>query len=84
MPSPSATSTPTATPAATGTPSALPSVSLTGNAQELIAEANAHFQAAQAAAGRGDWTTYGKEMQIVSELLAQLQQLEGTPAPSGP
>ena len=84
LPSPSATSTPTATPAATGTPSALPSVSLTGNAQELIAEANAHFQAAQAAAGRGDWTTYGKEMQIVSELLAQLQQLEGTPAPSGP
>jgi uncharacterized membrane protein (UPF0182 family) len=81
---PPATPTPAATPTASGTPSALPSVSLTGTTQQLIAEANAHFAAAQAAAGRGDWTTYGKEMQIVSQLLARLQQLEGTPAPSGP
>ena len=80
--SPPATSTPVVTPTPATKPTAQPSVPLTE--QELIAEANAHFQAAQAAAGRGDWTTYGKEMQIVSQLLAQLQQLVGTPPPSGP
>ena len=82
--SPPATSTPAATVTPSETPAALPSVTLTGTTQQLIAEANAHFQAAQAAAGRGDWTTYGKEMQTVSQLLGQLQLLEGTPAPSGP
>jgi uncharacterized membrane protein (UPF0182 family) len=82
--SPPAMSTPAATVTPSETPAALPSVTLTGTTQQLIAEANAHFQAAQAAAGRGDWTTYGKEMQTVSQLLGQLQLLEGTPAPSGP
>ena len=72
----------TATPA--GTPSALPSVSLSGSPQELAAEANAHLKAAQAAAGRGDWETFGKEMAIVDQILAQLQKVIGTPAPSGP
>jgi hypothetical protein len=76
--SPPATSTPA------GTPTALPSVSLSGNAQELVAEASAHFNAAQAAAQRGDWATYGSEIAIVQQLLAQLQNVVGTPAPSGP
>jgi uncharacterized membrane protein (UPF0182 family) len=79
---PSSTAKTTAAPTATGTPGALPSVSLTASEQELVTEANAHFQAAQAAAGRGDWTTYGNEMQVVSELLARLQQEVGTAPPS--
>ena len=79
---PSSTATSTVAPTPSGTPAALPSVSLTGSEQQLVAEANAHFQAAQAAAGRGDWTTYGKEMQIVSQLLTQLQREVGTAQPS--
>jgi uncharacterized membrane protein (UPF0182 family) len=87
-PSPGASPTPSVAPSPTvaatpsGTPAAIPSVSLTGSEQQLVAEANAHFQAAQAAAGRGDWTTYGKEMQIVSQLLTQLQSEVGTAPPS--
>jgi uncharacterized membrane protein (UPF0182 family) len=72
---------PTAT--AAGTPSALPSVSLNGTTQQLIAEAEAYFEAAQAAARNGDWATYGTDMQIVQEILAKLQAQVGTPAPSG-
>jgi uncharacterized membrane protein (UPF0182 family) len=83
-PSTTATSPPTATPTAAGSPSALPSVSLTGNAQQLVAEANAHFLAAQEAARNGDWATYGKETAIVQQILAQLEKVVGTPAPSGP
>jgi mevalonate kinase len=57
---------------------------LSGNAQQLISEANAHFQAAQTAARNGDWATYGTEMNIVQQLLSQLQSVVGTPAPSAP
>ena len=82
-PVPSATSgVPTATPIPAGPPTPLPSVSLSGGAQDLIAQANAHFQAAQAAARNGDWATYGVEMSKVQQLLAQLQIVVGTPAPS--
>lgn len=82
-PGPSATpGGPTATPTGAGTPLPLPSISLSGNAQDLIAQANTHFQAAQAAARNGDWATYGIEMNKVQQLLAQLQIVVGTPAPS--
>ena len=54
---------------------------LSGTAQQLITQANAHFQAAQVAAGKGDMETYGKEMDIVKRLLTQLQTILGTPAP---
>jgi hypothetical protein len=74
----------TATATPSGTPSALPSVSLSGSPQELAAEANAHLKAAQVAAGKGDWETFGKEMAIVEQILAQLQQGGASPAPSGP
>jgi uncharacterized membrane protein (UPF0182 family) len=80
---PSAASLPTATPTAAGAPSALPSVSLNGTAQQLVSAANDHFLAAQTAARNGDWSTYGKEMAIVQEILAQLEKVVGTPAPSG-
>jgi uncharacterized membrane protein (UPF0182 family) len=85
-PTPGSTSTlspPTATPTATGTPTAQPSITLGGNAQELASEASAHFAAAQAAAQKGDWATYGSEMKLVQQLLTELQNAVGTPAPSG-
>ena len=82
-PGPSA-SGPTATPTSSGTPSALPSFNLSGNAQDLIAQANAHYQAAQTALHNGDLATYQQEMNTVGQLLAQLQKVVGTPAPSAP
>ena len=82
-PVPSATSAgPTATPTQAGTPAPLPSISLSGNAQDLIAQANAHYQAAQTALHNGDLATYQKEMNIVGQLLAQLEVVVGTPVPS--
>jgi hypothetical protein len=75
-------SPPTATPTSVGTPVALPSISLSGNAQQLITEASQHYQAAQVALGNKDLATYQKEMDIVGQLLAQLQSVVGTPAPS--
>jgi hypothetical protein len=82
-PSPSA-SGPTATPTTGGTPSALPSFNLSGSAQDLITQANAHYQAAQTALHNGDLATYQQEMNIVGQLLEQLQKVVGTPAPSAP
>jgi uncharacterized membrane protein (UPF0182 family) len=82
-PGASATAPPTPTPTAGGTPTPLPSVSYTGNAQQLAAQIAAHFQAAQEAAQKGDWATYGAEMKTVQQLIEQLQQVVGTPAPSG-
>ena len=82
-PAPSATpGGPIATPTQVVAPTPLPSVSLSGNVQQLISQANAHFLAAQAAARSGDWATYGSEMSIVQQLLTQLQTVVGTPAPS--
>jgi uncharacterized membrane protein (UPF0182 family) len=79
-PSPGASPTPssgsTATPGASGTPQST-------NVQVLISEASQHYQAAQTALANKDLATYQKEMNIVGQLLAQLAQVAGTPAPSG-
>ncbi len=83
-PSPGASATPGSSGTAGPTPSALPSVSLTGTAQQLIAQANAHYQAAQTALHNGDLATYQQEMNTVGQLLSQLEKVLGTPAPSGP
>ena len=48
-----------------------------------MAQANAHYEAAQQALRNGDLATYQKEMNIVGQLLTQLQGQLGTPAPSG-
>ena len=74
--SPTPTSGSTATPGASGTPQST-------NVQVLIAEASQHYQAAQTALANKDLATYQKEMNIVGQLLAQLGQVAGTPAPSG-
>jgi uncharacterized protein len=88
-PAPGESATPTAppsssaaTPTAVTTPVAQPSISLSGTAQQLVAEASQHYQAAQVALANKDLATYQKEMDIVGQLLAQLQSELGTPAPS--
>ncbi len=84
-----ATPTPTVSAAAptpvtpTGSPGALPSFTLSGTTQQLIAEANAYYQAAQVALGQRDLATYQTDMNIVGQLLTQIQTQIGTPAPSG-
>jgi uncharacterized protein len=79
-PTPSIAPTATATPVVI--PTAMPSVFLSGTAQELIAQANDHYAAAQLALRNGDLATYQQEMNIVGQLINQLEALLGTPAPS--
>jgi uncharacterized membrane protein (UPF0182 family) len=81
-PTPGASAGPTATPAITATPGPLPSLNLSGTAQQLIAEANAHYEAAQAALRAGDLGKYQEEMNTVGQILAKLQSTLGTPAPT--
>jgi uncharacterized protein len=49
--------------------------------EELIATANAHYQAAQAALQAGDWTAYGREQDALGRTLEQLQALTGALVP---
>jgi uncharacterized membrane protein (UPF0182 family) len=81
-PGPSSPATPGASATNVGPPTPLPSVTLSGTAQQLIAQADQHYQAAQAALRAGDLGTYQKEMDTVGQLLTQLQTVLGTPAPS--
>jgi hypothetical protein len=69
----------TSTPAGSPTPG--PSVTLSGTAQQLIAQANQHYLAAQQALNNHDLGTYQKEMDIVGQILTQLQNVLGTPVP---
>jgi uncharacterized membrane protein (UPF0182 family) len=72
------------TPGPTGTAATpTPRTSFSSDAKSLIAEANQHYQAALEAQRNGDWATYGKEIEIVGQLLKQLESVMGTPAPSG-
>jgi uncharacterized membrane protein (UPF0182 family) len=80
-PNPGASPTPTATPGASGAPGAS-NTPLSTNAQVLISQASQYYAAAQDALGRRDLATYQKDMDIVGQLLAQLAQVVGTPAPS--
>lgn len=52
-----------------------------GTIEELIAAANAHFEAAQAAQRAGDWAAYGQEQEALGRVLQQLQVLTGALAP---
>ena len=67
------TATPT-TPSGPGGPA--PS----GTVAQLIAQANAHYNAAQAALRAGDFTTYAKEIQTVGSILNQLAALQAAPS----
>ncbi len=48
-----------------------------GSAADLAGAARDHLRAAEAAAGKGDWTTYGTEMATVHQLLDQLAAAAG-------
>jgi hypothetical protein len=82
-PTPSPATTPSVTQSPTTTPTVgpQPSLNLSGTAQQLIAEANTHYQLAQQALRNGDLATYQQEMNTVGRILAQLQTVLGTPAP---
>jgi uncharacterized membrane protein (UPF0182 family) len=49
----------------------------TGSAADLATAARDHLRAAEAAAGKGDWATYGTEMATVHQLLDQLAAAAG-------
>jgi uncharacterized membrane protein (UPF0182 family) len=79
--SPGATPSPGVTSTPAGSPTPGPSVTLSGTAQQLIAQANQHYLAAQQALNNHDLGTYQKEMDIVGQILTQLQNVLGTPVP---
>lgn len=56
-------------------------VNLDAGMSELIQAANRHFQAAEAAQRRGDWATYGAELQALEQNLQRLQELIVEPEP---
>jgi uncharacterized membrane protein (UPF0182 family) len=68
----SSTPTPTQTPTQAQTPATQP-----GTAADLAAAARDHLRAAETAAGKGDWATYGTEMAQVHQLLDQLASVAG-------
>jgi uncharacterized membrane protein (UPF0182 family) len=51
--------------------------SSTGTTSDLAGAARDHLRAAETAAGRGDWATYGTEMAAVHQLLDQLATAAG-------
>lgn len=59
------------------TTTTVPTAPLDASVEELIASANAHFEAAQAAQQSGDWATYGAELQALEADLARLMELTG-------
>ncbi len=52
-----------------------PRINLDASVEELIAAANAHFAAAEAAQRRGDWATYGAELDALEQALTRLLEL---------
>jgi uncharacterized membrane protein (UPF0182 family) len=68
-------------PSASPGPSVSPAPGLPTDVPDLIAYANAHFEAAQQALRDGDFARYGQEIALVKQALAQLQALAG-PSPS--
>jgi len=89
---PAPTPTPTPSPGASQSPGASPTPSPTSgptvtpaptDVQALIVYANDHFAAAQEALRRGDFATYGVEMDEVEKTLRQLEILVGgSPSPA--
>jgi hypothetical protein len=74
--------TPGPTPAPGATPAPTPGVGLPSDVPGLVAYANDHFEAAQAALRAGDFAAYGREIELVRQALSRLDQLAGpSPAP---
>lgn len=75
-PTPGQTVGPGATPAPTAGPG------IPEDVPGLVAYANDHFEAAQAALRAGDFAAYGREIELVRQALSRLDQLAGpSPAP---
>jgi len=53
-----------------------PATAPSGTVAQLIAQANAHYNAAQTALRNGDFATYAKEIQTVGNILNQLVALQ--------
>ena len=68
-----APSTTTTLPVTTTSTAAGTSTTLPSDAAGLIALANQHYQAAIEAEKRGDWATYGAEIQALGQVLDALQ-----------
>ena len=68
------TSTPTPTPSGSGTPTPTPT-GVSAQKAALIAQANAEYQAAQAALRAANLTEYGKQIDALGATLAQLKAL---------
>jgi uncharacterized protein len=79
---PGASPGPAATPGASANPTPTPPAGLPSDVTGLVAYANAHFEAAQAALRAGDFATYGTEMKTVEAALTRLGELTGTPGAS--
>jgi uncharacterized membrane protein (UPF0182 family) len=75
-PAPTPTPGPSASPGPSGNPTPTPGVELPTDVPGLIAYANAHFEAAQAALRDGDFARYGSEIALVQAALQRLQVLE--------
>ncbi len=79
-PTPGASASPKPTPGSSATPTVGPGVPT--DVAGLITYANSHFDLAQAALRNGDFATYGREIELVRQALAQLEGLAGaTPTP---
>lgn len=89
-PSPSPSPGPTPTPGPSGSPGPSPTPGATippgADVQQLIDEANRHFELAEEALRSNDFARYGAEIELVKQALAQLELLtHGSPAPpAGP
>ncbi|MEI7745283.1 MAG: UPF0182 family protein, partial [Chloroflexota bacterium] len=81
-PTPGPGGSPTPGPSATPGPTATPPAGMPADVAGLIAYANAHFDAAQAALTTGDFATYGAEMDKVEAALARLSELSASPGAS--
>jgi hypothetical protein len=85
-PAPTPTPGPSPSPGASPTPQPTSSPGVTPpptDVAELVRYANERFEAAQEALRRGDFTTYGEEMDEVERTLAQLELLTaGSPTPA--
>ncbi|HEY3522539.1 MAG TPA: hypothetical protein VGK63_02455, partial [Candidatus Limnocylindrales bacterium] len=80
-PSAGPSATPSGSPAISPPPSGGP---LPTDVAGLVAYANAHFDAAQAALRAGDFARYGNEMTLVRQALSQLSVLTGSTPPASP
>lgn len=68
---------PVAKPTPSGKPGKAPPPAAVESIKNLVNAANQHFAAAQDAAKRGDWATYGRELKALQETLAKLGARSG-------